>query len=170
MLAPVAAATTISGIRRTTNTAQPSGTPARRSRPASQRRENASTASDARPITEAGCRLPETCCNKPVASADQSPAAPSSASKLRNWLTTINIAAPETKPWITGRLSSCDKKPRRSRLPAPNIRPDISARHAASATYSALPGVASGCNTLKVMIAVIATGPTACTIELPTQA
>ena len=64
-----------------------------------------------------------------------------------SWLTTMSTAEPEMNPEITGRDSSCDRKPRRSRPQARIIPPDISASVAASTMYSAEPGVASGLST-----------------------
>ena len=64
-----------------------------------------------------------------------------------SWLTTMSTAEPEMKPEITGRDSSCDRKPSRSSPQARIIAPDINASVAASTMYSAEPGVASGLST-----------------------
>ena len=52
----------------------------------------------------------------------------------------------------TGRLSSCDRKPRR-KVPKSRISmPENNDRLAASAMYCGLPGVAKGLSTVKVMM------------------
>jgi hypothetical protein len=60
---------------------------------------------------------------------------------------TIRIAEPEMKPLITGRLSNCDRKPRRMTPQASTITPEISDSVAANATYCGDPGAASGVST-----------------------
>jgi len=86
------------------------------------------------------------------------------------WLIRINHAEPEMKPLTTGRLSKLARKPSRNRPMASTIRPDISAKAAAIDTYCADPGTAMGLSTEKVTMAVMATGPTACVMLLPTKA
>lgn len=70
-----------------------------------------------------------------------------SPNRYFNWLTTISTAEPEMKPLTTGRLSNCDRKPRRSKPPASNIKPDSNASAAASTMYWGEWGAASGLST-----------------------
>ena len=63
------------------------------------------------------------------------------------WLITISAAEPEMKPLTTGRLSNCDRKPRRSRPTARTSTPEMSDSPAANVMYCGEPGGASGAST-----------------------
>ena len=82
---------------------------------------------------------------------------PSSAG---NWDITISTEAPCVNPISTGELTSLSSQPKR---PIPSISwmaPDNSAIHAASATHSALPGIARGASEAPTSKLVSAVGPT----------
>ena len=167
---PVATISTTNGINRTANSARLMPIPIATSPRASHRREASSRTSATPPMTSVTRLTPETFSARDASTCQLLVPTAGMPSKNLIWLSTIRIAEPEIKPLMTGRLNSCDKNPSRKAPNANTSTPENSDSVAANIRYCGLPGVSSGDNTAKVMIAVMATGPTACVMLLPSKA
>ena len=129
----VASANTISGMTRTAKSTCDLRAPHAMASRARPKRDSSSHTSAVLDKPKVRGSVLGNCAHSAASVAALLALATGTPSKNLSWLMTINTAEPEMKPLTTGRLSNCDKNPRRN-MPTVRIKtPDNSAKTAASA-------------------------------------